>query len=151
MTQKIIHSFLKSPEDKDWIPGHLVHDVLDMRTLMVNRFHDNGPWDLYLGQGWEKYLEKEYSDAFNSIFPCYNTLRQRLYVIAGICAVILVRPFDGDNRHDVYLIATSIGRTTEEIDYLSPPMVHASPTKLDHQPSESLSSYDTPTIVLGKA
>ncbi len=69
------------PTAGGWIPQNTVDDVLAMKTASQQAFHF-GPWMLYAGLLWDRYLDDDYKPTYNDM-----TLRQRLREIDGILDV----------------------------------------------------------------
>jgi uncharacterized linocin/CFP29 family protein len=69
---------LTLPTASGWTPKKTVDDVLAMRQQSMDAFH-YGPWMLYTGVSWDRYLDADYSDAKGD-----NTLRARIKDIRGI-------------------------------------------------------------------
>ena len=69
---------ITSPTASGWAGSTLVTEVLAMRAQSVAAFH-YGPWMLYVGTGWDQYLDDDYSSSKGD-----NTLRERVEKIEGI-------------------------------------------------------------------
>lgn len=82
---------LSDPAGGGWSPATLVDELLDARQdLMDNRYY--GPFTVYNGTGWDKYLDSDYSNAKGD-----NTLRDRVAKIQGLKAPEMLEylePFD---------------------------------------------------------
>lgn len=66
------------PTAAGWTPQNTIDDILAMKTLSQQSNHF-GPWMLYFGLAWDKYMDEDYKPTFND-----TTLRQRLRTIDGI-------------------------------------------------------------------
>jgi uncharacterized linocin/CFP29 family protein len=91
---------ITKPTASGWTPETLIDDVLGMRQESMDAYH-YGPWMLYMGNSWSKYLDVDFK-AFSSI-----TLRQRLAAIDGINDVRTLDYLTGDNGLDVVLLQMS--------------------------------------------
>lgn len=66
------------PTDSTWKPKTLVGEIIEMIVMMQNQgFY--GPYQIYFGRGWTKWMEEDYSDVKGT-----NTLRQRVQAITGV-------------------------------------------------------------------
>jgi hypothetical protein len=72
---------LTNPTGPGWIPQNTVDDVLQMKTLSQTAFHF-GPWILYCGFFWDRYMDDDYKPTYNDM-----TLRERIRGIDGILDV----------------------------------------------------------------
>lgn len=63
---------LTNPTGVGWTPSDTVGDILAMRQLLVDDLHF-GPYTLYFGTAWGRYLDEDYSAAKGD-----NTLRERI-------------------------------------------------------------------------
>lgn len=70
------------PTDSGWNGKKLLSDILKMRQASIEAKH-YGPWVLYVGKGWDQYLDEDYSDNKGD-----NTVRERLRAIDGIQDII---------------------------------------------------------------
>ena len=68
---------ITAPTDSGWTPEVFVDEVLDMIQLSVNAYH-YGPWMLYVGTGWSKYMGQDFKAASDI------TLRERILKLEGI-------------------------------------------------------------------
>lgn len=69
---------ITSPTAAGWTPNTAVDEVLDMIAL-AQADNYNGPYNLYMGKSWMRYLNADYSAAKGN-----DTLRTRLSQIEGI-------------------------------------------------------------------
>lgn len=67
-----------APTTSGWTPDTLVSEVLTGRQTLINNYQ-RGPIMMFMGTGWMKFLDGDYSAAKGS-----NTLRQRVLAIEGI-------------------------------------------------------------------
>lgn len=79
-----------SPSGGSFTPQGHVDEVLDMVQSLRN-VYKNGPYGLYYSQGWAKYLDGDYSSAYNG-----NTLRSRLRQIDRITSIDTVDFLQGE-------------------------------------------------------
>jgi hypothetical protein len=79
-TGRITYSIVQ-PTSAGWIPQNTVDDVLQMKKLSQQAFH-YGPWQCYVGLGWDPYMDDDYKPTYNDM-----TLRQRIREIDGILDV----------------------------------------------------------------
>jgi hypothetical protein len=77
---RITYSIVQ-PTTAGWIPQNTVDDILNMKTQSQNAAHF-GPWMLYCGIYWDRYMDNDYKPTYNDM-----TLRQRLREIDGIIDV----------------------------------------------------------------
>lgn len=80
---------LTSPEAGGWTPQTLVGEILDMIQESTDIFF-NGPWMLYHSPAWSRYLDDDYSAAYNG-----NTLRTRINQIDGVRGLRKLDYLDG--------------------------------------------------------
>lgn len=71
-----------SPTSSAWTPAKTVADVLNMKARSMAKNHF-GPWRLYVGAGWDEYMDNDYSSTKGDL-----TLRERLKKIENIQDVI---------------------------------------------------------------
>lgn len=95
---RITKTGLNDPAGGSWTPSKTVTDVLDMRQKSIDNFH-YGPWMLYMGTTWNKYLDEDYSASKGD-----NTLRERLKKIDGIQDVRTLDFLSGANAKDIILV-----------------------------------------------
>lgn len=69
---------ITQPTAAGWTPQATIDDVLQMKLLSQQAFH-RGPWKLYFGIGWDRYMDNDYKPTYNG-----ETLRQRLLKIDNI-------------------------------------------------------------------
>lgn len=69
---------ITQPTAGGWTPQQTVDDILAMKTASQQANHF-GPWMLYFGLGWDKYMDDDYKPTYNDM-----TLRQRIREIDGI-------------------------------------------------------------------
>lgn len=72
---------ITAPTTPGWTPATTLADVLAMKTKSQLAYHF-GPWMLYCGQYWDKYMDDDYKATYNQM-----TLRQRLREIDNILDV----------------------------------------------------------------
>lgn len=72
---------LTDPSSPGWTPSLFVDEVLAMKAQAVAKNH-RGPFMVYVSQGWDKYLDADYSQAKGD-----KTLRERVAAIKGIAGV----------------------------------------------------------------
>lgn len=82
---------ITAPTAGGWKPSTLEDEFLDMREAMVDKKR-NGPFVAYVGSGWDRYLDKPYTDG-TTTFP--KTLRQQLLGIDGISRITTIRRMSG--------------------------------------------------------
>lgn len=73
---------LTDPDGIGWTPEDFIDDLIEMRAALYNVNH-RGPFRVYVGPGWDSYLDKDYSAAKGD-----NTLRARAEAIRGIGAIV---------------------------------------------------------------
>lgn len=73
-----VTAVLTNPEDSDWVPATLLHELLAMRQQSIDLFYF-GPWVVYASPAWDQFLDDDYSTAKGD-----NTVRQRLLALNGI-------------------------------------------------------------------
>lgn len=78
--QRITKS-ITPPTDPGWTPAIAVTEIMEMKQLSMQK-HYHGPWRLYASQGWDLFLDRDYSDVKGS-----NTLRQRILQTDGINSI----------------------------------------------------------------
>lgn len=69
------------PTTPGWVPQTTVDDILSMKTLLQQALH-YGPWMVYVGLGWDRYMDDDYKATYNS-----ETLRNRIKAIDKIIDV----------------------------------------------------------------
>lgn len=69
------------PTASGWEPNTTINEVLNMIQLLQNDYF-NGPYALYVSPGWTKYLDMDYSAAYNG-----ETLRTRLRKIDDVSVI----------------------------------------------------------------
>lgn len=72
---------ITAPTDSTWSGATLLDEVLAMRQSSVDAYH-YGPWKMYLGTSWLRYLDNDYSTNYPGI-----TVRQRLAAVDGISSI----------------------------------------------------------------
>lgn len=75
---------ITAPTAGGWTPDTLIGNVLSM-ILASQQAKYYGPWKLYMGLPWTRYLDNDYKPTYDS-----KTLRQRLRDIDGITGVSTV-------------------------------------------------------------
>lgn len=69
------------PTDPSWTPQLFIDEILDMRQSLTDKFRP-GPYVVYLSSSWDKYLDTDYSAAYNG-----NTLRVQLSKVGKVARV----------------------------------------------------------------
>lgn len=69
------------PTGAGWTPQSLVDDILGM-IQQAHNVYFYGPYNLYFSPGWNRYLDSDYSAAYNG-----NTVRSRIAQINGIASI----------------------------------------------------------------
>ena len=82
---------LTSPETTGWTPATILTEVLSMRQKARLKMH-YGPYRLYVGSGWDPYLDEDYSAQKGT-----DTVRERLKKIDGIQDVVSLDYLSGYN------------------------------------------------------
>lgn len=72
---------ITAPSASGWSGATLLDEVLAMRQSSVDAYH-YGPWKMYLGTSWLRYLDNDYSSLYPGI-----TVRQRIAAIDGISSI----------------------------------------------------------------
>ena len=62
---------MTDPNGSGWVPNDFITDLLGMRAALYAAFHF-GPYAIYVGPGWDAFLDEDYSSAKGDI-----TLRER--------------------------------------------------------------------------
>jgi hypothetical protein len=86
------------PTGGSWTPAQAVADVLAMKQRLVD-IRRRGPFVLYVGSGWDVFLDDDYSAAKGS-----DTLRDRLGRIQGIRAI---KTLEGLDDYEMLLVHLS--------------------------------------------
>lgn len=68
---------LYNPEDSGWSPKSLLRNFITIRQTLADAGF-NGPHKVYLGRGWDTYLDLDYSDDKGD-----NTLRERIMAMTS--------------------------------------------------------------------
>lgn len=77
------------PTAVGWTPATLYNEINEMRQQSIDNNYD-GPWVAYFSSGWDIYLNKKYSSAYQS-----GTLRQEILALDGISGVRVLRRLSG--------------------------------------------------------
>lgn len=88
------------PTNGSWTPEATLNDVLQMKLKARQHFY-YGPWDLYVGLGWDPYMDADYKSANAS---SVGTLRMRLGMIENIKSVRTTDWFNGTNQYAMVLV-----------------------------------------------
>jgi uncharacterized linocin/CFP29 family protein len=70
-----------NPTSSGWLATTLLDEVLAMRQSSIDAYH-YGPWKLYMGTSWLRYLDNDYSTSYPGV-----TVRQRLAAVDGIQSI----------------------------------------------------------------
>jgi len=89
-----ITAVITSPVASGWTPATCISDVLGMVQSSIDAYH-YGPWVLYYGPSWNKYMSDEYKDESDA------TLAERLRRIEGLEDV---RMLDRLSGYDLVLV-----------------------------------------------
>lgn len=73
---------ITSPAATAWTPATIINEVLTMRNTLAVTYKHYGPFHIYVGPGWDRYLDADYSTVKGD-----GTLRERLLKIRGVAAI----------------------------------------------------------------
>lgn len=93
---------LTAPTAAGWEPSDFLAEVLAMMeaSRAIHRF---GPWMMYLGQGWAKYLDNDYKATYDS-----TSLRARLMMITDLEGIRIADHIPGFNVILVQMRGTNV-------------------------------------------
>ena len=89
-TPRITTVTLTDPTDSGWTPSILVGEVLDMVAASMAAYH-YGPWQLYYGPAWSRYMNDEYKAESNDTML---TRLARIDNIRGVSMLDYLEDFD---------------------------------------------------------
>jgi uncharacterized linocin/CFP29 family protein len=73
---------LTDPTDVAWTPKVFHTEIMEMKELSKSNYY-YGPWALYVGSGWDLYLDGDYNDNYGGV-----SLRTRVSQIEGVDAPV---------------------------------------------------------------
>lgn len=97
---------ITSPDYSTWTPLVCVNEVIAMRETLSVTHHHFGPYRVYVGPGWDAYLDRDYSTSGGN--NPNQTLRDRVKKIRGIEEIVTL---DHLSTYDMILVEM----TTETI------------------------------------
>lgn len=83
---------ITQPGTGGWTPDVTYYEVNDMLQLLIDNNYD-GPWMLYFGSSWSKWLNRKFTPAFPT-----GTLRTEILGLEGVSGIRVLRRFTNDYR-----------------------------------------------------